>query len=315
MATRRRTARRTTRRRNPIRSTGALIINPRRRRTTRRRATTKRRNTATRRRTTTRRKRPAARRRNGLVIRRNTRKRATTRRRTTTRRRRNPVRRRATTRRRRPARRRNSRLVVNRRRRNPRRRATARRRNPVRRRRASTKRRSNPRRRVAKRRNSALGGLKKTLKKIPLIGGVLASMIGFAAPAAVGAVAVYPTMFAAKMLGKFAPNLNASAFYAGAGLLVAAVFAKFAPKTIMGFSRTNLATAIASAAGGVAAYKWLSGQDTSMAAETAGLSMSGFAGWGDGMAYQMQQLAGPSMAGAGATYHGIPSYGAYVHGR
>ena len=223
MATRRR---RNTRRRNPVRATGALILNPSRRRnkSTKRRAnTSRRRNMSSAARSRAAKKGWAKRKRNGTKRRANsTRRRTNTKRRTNTTRRRN----------------------------------TARRRNPVARRRNTSRRRSNP---------SALTNLKRSLKKLPVVGGPLSDMVGFGPYAAFGAVGVEPTMMLAKYFSPYMPRVNSSVFYAGTGLLVAAIIGRFAP--VSPAVRQKLAIAVASAAGGVAYYKWRTGTDASMAGE------------------------------------------------
>ena len=223
MATRRR---RNTRRRNPVRATGALILNPSRRRnkSTKRRAnTSRRRNVSAAARSRAAKKGWAKRKRNGTKRRANsTRRRTNTKRRTNTTRRRN----------------------------------TARRRNPVARRRNTSRRRSNP---------SALTNLKRSLKKLPVVGGPLSDMVGFGPYAAFGAVGVEPTMMLAKYFSPYMPRVNSSVFYAGTGLLVAAIIGRFAP--VSPAVRQKLAIAVASAAGGVAYYKWRTGTDASMAGE------------------------------------------------
>ena len=223
MATRRR---RNTRRRNPVRATGALILNPRRRRnkSTKRRAnTSRRRNISRAARSRAAKKGWAKRKRNGTKRRRNS-----ARRRTNTKRRRNTTRRRN----------------------------TARRRNPVARRRNTSRRRRNP---------SALANLKRSLKKLPVVGGPLSDMVGFGPYAAFGAVGVEPTMMLAKYFSPYMPRVNSSVFYAGTGLLVAAIIGRYAP--VSPAVRQKLAIAVASAAGGVAYYKWRTGTDASMAGE------------------------------------------------
>ena len=226
MATRRR---RNTRRRNPVRATGALILNPSRRRnkSTKRRAnTSRRRNMSSAARSRAAKKGWAKRKRNGTKRgqRRRTAKRAYA-----------PKRRRTNT---------------------TRRRNTARRRNPVARRRNTSRRRSNP---------SALTNLKRSLKKLPVVGGPLSDMVGFGPYAAFGAVGVEPTMMLAKYFSPYMPRVNSSVFYAGTGLLVAAIIGRFAP--VSPAVRQKLAIAVASAAGGVAYYKWRTGTDASMAGE------------------------------------------------
>jgi len=270
---RRRTNKRT--RRNPIRTTGALIINPRRRKRTNRRRT--RRNalqirTNRKRRTNRRRTR-----RNALQIRSN-------RRRST---RRNTRRRRNTRARRRNGTRRGMRRKTARR-------AYSRRRNGTR----KGMRRRTARRAYAKRRNrKTRKNMGTMLKKIPLIGGALSSMVSLAPTALFGAVMVEPTMMAAKLLGRYVPNLPAPLFYAFAGLVVAAIvkskFIPLAPST-----KDKLAIAAASAAGGVAYYKFRTsgGAPESTAEEVGALELRGYSG-----PFGMLELRGNSgFAGASA---------------
>jgi hypothetical protein len=271
--------RRNTRRRNPIKSTGMLVINPRRR-NTRRKNTSRRRNT--RRRNTRRRnsngqyKRIAGSYYSG-ARRRNTRRRNTRRRNT---RRRNTARRRNT--RRRNTRRRNSVLAY--------RRANGRRRNT---RRRNTRRR-NTRRRNTRRRNTRKG----FLAKIPVVGPTLDKALSFLMPAGLGAIAVEPTLMAAKFLGPMMPNLPSSVFYVGTGLLLAGFVAS--TKFLGAKFHKDLALAIASATGGVAYYKWRTGSDIPVAAEAGALEIHGVHGWADGLAYAVQPYSG---------------YGAFIHGR
>lgn len=261
MAARRRTTvrrRRTVRRRNPG-SRSMLLVNPRRRRRTKRRST---------------RRRTTRRRRNSLVVRTNPR------RRTTRRRRRNPRRRRST--------------AV--RRRNPRRRRTVRRRNPRRRRarsvvyRYKSKRRKNGRRR----RNP---GFASTLRKIPLVGGMLSNIAGFAPHALFGALSVEPTMWVAKMAAPFLPMVPASVFYPLTGLFVAAMV-KYLPFGSAAMKK-QLAIAVASAAGGVGYYKARTGADAEMAAEAGLLELRGVGNLGSLLTVR------PDLAGYGYAYNPV----------
>lgn len=117
------------------------------------------------------------------------------------------------------------------------------------------------------------------LRKIPLIGGTLAHMATLAPTALFGAIMVEPTMMAARMLGRYVPNLPAPLFYAIAGLLVAAVvkskFIPLAPST-----KEKLAIATASAAGGVAYYKFRTsgGAPETTADEVGALELRGYKG-------------------------------------
>jgi len=271
-----------TRRRNRVRSTGTLIINPRRRNARKKK-----------------RKTTAKRRRNVLAVRRsNTRRRNTARRSNT--RRRNTARRANTRRRntrRRNTRRRNSKLLVRRsnRRRNTRR--TNRRRNYARR----TNRRRNTRRRNTRRRNPGMmKGLEKQLKKVPVVGKLLASAAGFLTPTALGALAVEPTLMVAKFGGRYLPTMPSSWFYVGTGLVLAAAVAN--TKFFGAAFHKKLALAIASATGGVAYYKWRTGSDVEMATEAGALELHGIGSWADGLAYSVLPMSGA--ANYGATIYG-----------
>ena len=141
--------------------------------------------------------------------------------------------------------------------------------------------------------------LKSSLKKIPVVGPILAQMAGFVGPAVFGAVGVEPTMMAAKFLAPYVPQLPASLFYAGSGLLLAAVVQKFAP--VSPALKQKLAIGIASAAGGVAYYKWRTeGGDTSLSGEYGRLT-----GYGD-----LEINLGDGMATSVVPF-GRASYGSY----
>jgi hypothetical protein len=239
---------------NPIRTTGALIINPRKRR-----------------------KAKVAKRRNALLVRANRRRRVS--------RRRNPLLVRAN----RAQRRRRSRRVVRRNpllvRANPRRRVSRRRRNPLY---TRVNRRKSMRRSMRRRRNPS------GLAKIPVVGGVLSSIVGLFGPALFGAVSVEPTMLAARYLGPYIPSVPTSVFYPVAGLLLAGIVKAFGPKLMSKDLADKFAVACASAGGAVGYYKWRTSQDQEVAAEAgmleyAGAHVSGYqeAGFGDGFAQRV----------------------------
>lgn len=247
---------------NPIRTTGALIINPRKRRKAR-----------------------VTKRRNALLVRANRKRRVV-------RRKRNPLLVRANR-----AHRRSRRRVMNRRRNplyarvgiaNPRRRRS------MRRHRNSLYTRVNRRmvnrrhRRVRRHRNPS------GVAKIPLVGGVLASVIGMIGPALFGAVSVEPTMMAAKYLGPYVPSVPTSVFYPVAGLLLAGIVKAFGPKLMSKDLADKFAVACASAGGAVGYYKWRTSQDQEVAAEAgmleyAGARVAGYSevGFGDGFAQRV----------------------------
>jgi len=126
------------------------------------------------------------------------------------------------------------------------------------------------------------GPIQKMVKKIPLVGKFLSTVVGFAGPAALGAVSVYPTLQALKYGGDYIPERLQPFSFTIAGTLLAAVVGAvpFGPPAF----RKNLATAMAAGGGAVDFYRWQQGQSTVAemeVAETAGL---GYAGYGGGMA-------------------------------
>lgn len=295
-----------------IRTVGALVVNPRRRRKVKvvanRRRTVK--VVANRRRSRRKVKVVANRRRrvrkNALAVRTNRRRRA----------RRNPLAIRTNSRRRRakrvfvmnPRRRRTRRNALavrtNRRRRSRRNpytvlRYNRRRRNPLairtngRRRRMRkngyTVLRYNRRKRHHVRRNSGrasgiLGSLQSMVGKLPIVGGVLKAMVGFIGPAAFGAIGVEPILLLTKFAAPYVPFIPTSLYYPVAGLILAALVRRFAP--VSESMKEKLAIGIASGAGAVGYYKWRTGSDLEVAHEAAGLDMAGvYSGWGDGGAY------------------------------
>jgi len=301
----RRITRRTTRK-NPMRSTGMLVVNPRRRKRVVKRNTRKavtRRNTASRRRNGTKKgmirktsRRAYTKRRNGTkkgMIRKTSRraysKRRNTRRKSTARRRSNG----------RSYLRRNRRKVYARRRngtkkgmiRKTSRRAYSKRRN--------TRRRKNP-------------SLKQSIAKIPLIGKPLSMMYGFAPAALLGAISVEPTMMVARLLGNLVGDkMPASLFYSIIGLGMATVV-QYLPIKDKAF-RDKLSVAVASAAGGVAFYKLRTGMDTSAATEVGLLQLHG-AGTGFGA---LELFPGPlNGAGMHGSHHGMMhgSHHGMMHG-
>jgi hypothetical protein len=118
------------------------------------------------------------------------------------------------------------------------------------------------------------------MKKIPVIGGVLANVVGFAAPAALGAVSVYPTLMAMKYAGGYIPERLQPFGFTIVGTVLAAVGMTVAGKLNLGTPamRKQVATAMASAGGAVDFYRHIQGQSTidqMEEAETAGLGYAG----------------------------------------
>jgi len=260
------------RRHNPIRTTGALVVNPKRRRRKAKAAAPKRRRA--------RRAAPKRRRaRRAAAPRANRRRRA----------RANPRKKAAATKRRyKKARRIRShgkalRLVVlpNPLRVNRRRRSKARR-NPLR---VNRRRRSSHRSNPLYRQNSMIGGLMAPIQRmvsgLPVVGGFLSSVLGFAGPALFGALGVEPTIQFARYFGPYVPMIPTSIFYPLAATIVAAIVHQFAP--VSPEMKKNLAIAIASGGGAVGYYKWRTGSDAEVIAEAGMLEMSGVGGFGEGM--------------------------------
>lgn len=228
---------------NPIRTVGAVVINPR-----------VRRNRRSRKLKTNRRRRA-----NPVVV---------NRRRRVARRRTNPHRRVMRNRRRRYTARRRNPVVVNRRRRASRRRSNPRRRvmrnrrtrrNPVRR--VSAPRlhyRKNPRRRRARRNPRRSYGMvrRNPMSNIPVIG----SALGFLAPAAFGAISVIPTQYAVGLMERWMPSMRADLAFAVSGVVLGSLVQAFGGKIpVVKNYKTQLAVALASAGGAVAAYKYMTG--------------------------------------------------------
>lgn len=98
------------------------------------------------------------------------------------------------------------------------------------------------------------------LSKIPIVGGLLASASSFLLPAGFGAVAVEPilalTQFAAPYLPLWMPF---SATIVVGGVVLGAVVKRYGP--FAAATNDKLAVAVASAAGGIAYYEWRNGGD------------------------------------------------------
>lgn len=160
---------------------------------------------------------------------------------------------------------------------NPRRARRVARRRPVLRRRARLMRRKARvsvarRRRVIRRRRNPSSGGPSMLRKIPVVGPLLASAFGFLAPAAAGAVSVIPTVKAMQLATAYIPGfagLPAPVAYGATGVILGAIANRYLP--IDPTNRKLVATAIAAAAGGVGAYKLMQGEgDLSAESEMAG---------------------------------------------
>lgn len=241
-----------------VQRTGALIINGRKRRSAKRK--TSARKPAARRRTTAARRRsrakknPSYRKAGSLLIKNGRKRAASSRKRSTADRRRRPATRRRSSARKNPSYRKAGSLLIK----NGRKKS------------AASKRKKAPR--VMVRRNGRdftlpfTDQLSKSVGEIPFIGKGLAEAIALATPAALGAVSVIPTTFAAQALGPVFPRMNSSLFYAvtGVGLATLIGSTQFLGRD---FHRA-LAIAVAAGSGAIALYKWQTGTDAPMATET-----------------------------------------------
>jgi hypothetical protein len=136
------------------------------------------------------------------------------------------------------------------------------------------------RRNASKRSASASGGAllraPALFKKVPLVGGLLAAAYSLVPAAAVGAIAVEPTLAVAQMIARYYPRLSTAFLYPLAGVSVAALFHEFAPASLVG-KQTKRDLAIAMAAGGAAVgyYKMRTRTSEPAAKEMGALVLSG----------------------------------------
>lgn len=150
------------------------------------------------------------------------------------------------------------------------------------------------------------------LKKIPLLGGLLGSAFGFLPFAAFGALGTEPILWAASGIGRFLPGIPTSLLYALSGTAIAAAVASFLPG-VSPETRKKLAIAVASAGGGIAYYKWRTGEDTDAATEIGALELSPFG--------RLELGSVPRAPGMGDAWETVPlsaasaSYGAVSYGR
>lgn len=155
------------------------------------------------------------------------------------------------------------------------------------------------------RRNTGRDFISKTsasLAKIPILGGFLS----FAPFAAIGAIMVEPAMWIQDFLGRYVPAFPAPLFYALSGLLLAGLIKMLPGKFLSAGTKDKLAVAAASAAGGVAYYKWRSngGVTETVAEELAGLEIRGYRG-------PMGLLELRGLSGFGGGDGGASAYGEY----
>ena len=145
--------------------------------------------------------------------------------------------------------------------------------------------------------------------RIPVFGPLLAAMGSFALPALAGAVSVEPTLWLHQLLAGFFPSfansMPSALIYGLTGLLGGAIVKIFGPKFgLSAASATQLATAVASAAGGVGYYKMRTeGASVSGLEEAAGLALAGVSPMG---LLATDGLAGLALAGS---LENMPAYG------
>jgi hypothetical protein len=143
--------------------------------------------------------------------------------------------------------------------------------------------RTNGRRRRSRRNGNGAGAgtyqlpftssIKRMIGRVPLVGKPLAGAVALGGTALLGAVSVLPTTLLAQTVGPMVPNMNSSLFYAFAGLALAGVIGS--TKFLGASFHRHLAIATAAAGGAVALYKWQTGDDGPMAAETGRLVVRG----------------------------------------
>lgn len=170
--------------------------------------------------------------------------------------------------------------------------------------------RRNPRRKSSgrARRGSIMvpgvAGIQKTVGKVPVVGPMLASLVGFVPTSAFGALSVEPTLAVAQLLARYVPALPTNFLYPLSGaILGAATDAYIGP--MIGLKKETsrqLAVAMAAAGGGVGYYLWRTGRSTTAGAEMGTLLLSGYG----------SPIAGAIMGDLGDLYVQAPEYGALL---
>lgn len=133
-----------------------------------------------------------------------------------------------------------------------------------------------------------LGGVSGFLRKIPLVGGILAQAVSYVPAAAFAALGVIPVAQAAKFFARYLPQVDARIFYIGAGLTLAALVKGLRFLPISDQLRNQIAGGIVAATGAVAAYKHFTTSGSPLAGEYAALEYGDYGALGDyGSQYQM----------------------------
>ena len=160
-------------------------------------------------------------------------------------------------------------------------------------RRAHTRRRTARRNPAHKRKNPAhtrrrrsnpniLNALSTPLKRIPIVGGIAADAVQLGIPAAFGAISIEPVMFGLKYGGQYLPKPLQKLSFTIGGMVMGALVKRFLPASPE--VKKQFAVALATAGGAIDYYRMKTGQGTvtSMAAAEQ-------AGWG---ALEMEAMDG-----------------------
>jgi hypothetical protein len=125
----------------------------------------------------------------------------------------------------------------------------------------------NGKRRHAKR-NPSFGGFKVKGK------GIMASLTGFLAPAGFGALATEPLIMVADLMARYLPTVPTSLVYAGAGVLTGTGILMLPVGSAD--QRQKLAIAAASAGGAIGYFHWRTGQDGAIAGSMGSVRALGY---------------------------------------
>jgi hypothetical protein len=132
------------------------------------------------------------------------------------------------------------------------------------------------RRAYTKRRNpNALAGLQQAVKRIPVVGPIASDAVGLGIPALFGAISIEPVMMGLKWGGAYIPAPLQKISFSIGGLVMGALVKnlKFIGTPEL---RKQFAVAIATAGGAVDYYRWKTGQGTVTA-----MAAAEKAGWGE----------------------------------
>ena len=154
-------------------------------------------------------------------------------------------------------------------------------------------------RRAYKRNPNILNALSTPLKRIPIIGGIAADTVHLGIPAAFGAISIEPVMFGLKYGGQYIPKPLQKVSFTIAGMVMGALVKRFMPGSAE--VRKQFAVALATAGGAVDYYRMKTGQGT-----VASMAAAEQAGWGE--------LEMEAMDGLGELELAMDGYGALDFG-